>query len=237
MLSFRFHKLDLSLDLIKNDHMKMLKYIFTAIILLLVAYSCMSDSENREVRFSKSDLSELTIYYGSKEGVKTVEIGGDSIQDMDSLHLAIMNNYFKSQFRSDRERFEGGGVRYEFSNNRVTYINRNNTSLGQLVSTYEFRDDSLFIDLSDGSQYFAGLGTSPSDIHYHSGFAYYYFYEDSITPKKDTLKVLRDSTIFTKDELLTNKLIAEKFGFTEDFSDMAAKDTIVWCNVIYRFSK
>lgn len=202
----------------------------------MVAYSCMSDSENREVRFSRSDLSGLTIYYGSEEGVKTVEIGGDSIQNMDSLHLAIMNNYFKSQFRSDRERFEGGVVRYEFSDDHVTYINLKDT-IGQLVAKYEFRDDSLFINLSDGSQYFAGLGTSPSDIHYHSGFAYYYFYEDSITPKKDTLKVLRDSTIFTKDKLLTNKLIAEKFGFTEDLSDMAAKDTIVWCNVIYRFSK
>ncbi|WP_145996344.1 hypothetical protein [Dysgonomonas massiliensis] len=221
--------------------MKILKYILLAVLILPFAYSCMSDSENRLVRFSKSDLSDLAIYYGSKEGVKTVNIGGDSIQNMDSLKLAIMNRYFRSQFNADKDRFEGGAISYEFSDNHVTYINTKDT-IGQLVTEYEFRNDSLFIDINDNGskkQFFAGLGTSPSDIHYHSGFAYYYFYEDSIilAPKKDTVKVLRDSTIFTKDKLLTNSLIAEKFGFAEDLSDMAAKDTIVWCNVIYRFSK
>lgn len=216
----------------------MSKYILGAITVLLMTYSCMSDSENNVVRFSKSDLSDLKrVYYNAKEGVKTENIEGRANQDTDSLQWAIMNQYFKTQFTSDRGRLEGGVITYEFSDNRVTYINLKDTAGGQLISTYEFRNDSLFIDRYNKGQLFAGLGSSISDIHYHSGFAYHYYYVDSITPKKDTIKVLKDNILFTQDQLLTNKILGDKFGFKEDLSDMTQRDTIVWCNVKYRFSK
>lgn len=208
--------------------MKILKNILTVVAITLAVYACTSDGESRVTRFTGSDLSELEIYYGSDNGVQTVNIGGDTIQNMDSLKLAIMNNYFKSLFNTDRGRFSGGDITYNFGDNRVTYINRRNDTINQIVSTYEFRNDSLFIDLSNGRQFFAGLGSSISDIHFVSGFAYF----KGMYQGKDTIM-----TMVKSDTLLTNQMLSEKFGFAEDLSDMTANDTIVWCNVKYLFSK
>lgn len=191
----------------------------------MVVYACMSDSESKIVRYKTSDLSELTMYIGSANGAQTINIGGDTIQNMDSLRRAWANRYFASVYTSDRSKYEGNKISYEFSDNRVTYISRNSgDSIHQLVSTYEFVNDSLWIDMTGGKRLFAGLGSSPEDIYYRSGFAHFRGADTTIVA-------------LIKDTLLTDKVLGDKFGFAQDLSNLTAEDTIIWCNVKYLFGK
>lgn len=211
--------------------MKAIKYILCFIIVLIAVYACTSDGENKTVRYSGSDLSGLTMYAGSDNGMIEVKIGGDSVANIDSLKRVLVTKHFGSLFTNDRNRFDGSNISYEFYNGKVTYINRNKEdSVNLLVSEYEFRNDTLWINMDvDGKkQLFAGLGTSPDDIHYNSGFAHF----KGVYQGKDTTMLF-----MTRDTLITDEVLSKRFGFATDLSNMTVKDTIVWCNVNYLFSR
>lgn len=215
--------------------MKNIKYILLALSLVTLLVACTSEGENRLVRYKTSDLSELKVYVGSERGVKNIDLRTFFAMDTvpadkvntDSLRRVMATRYFGNLSSSDRGKFEGGQVSYEFADGRVTYISRSNESdVHLLVSTYEFRNDSLFIDMNNGVQHFAGLGTSEDSIFYRRSFAASRRAETGL-----------NKIVMLKDTLLTNEVLGERYGFKEDLSDMTERDTIVWCNVRYLFGK
>lgn len=203
--------------------MKIVKHIFPVLALIALLSACTSDGNSRLVRYKTSDLAELKMYVGSANGVQDIDLITIS-QNVDSLRDAIASRYFGASYSKDREMYQGDQVSYEFVDDRITYINR--ATNVQLVSTYEFRNDSLFIDLSDATQYYAGLGESQDSIFFRRGFA-----------SSRRLDPTQNKVILLKDTLLTNAVLAAEYGFNEDLSDMTDRDTIVWCNVRYVFGK
>lgn len=142
----------------------------------------------------------------------------DTAHNVDSVKNAIMNSnirYFKGAHQI--ELFKNFSV--EFNDNYLTYIDSSRTN--QIVSKYTFKEDSLFINLSNGTKRFVAQGSKES-LYRSRSLLFYRM------PTKDT-------TIVYNNEVLTQQKALEYSGYNTLTDLTNVNDTLIWCNVRYVF--
>lgn len=178
--------------------------------------SCSSDDKESAVKkVGAVNIPEFKAYKGDPGGA--IEIEFNNLRKID-----LVSQYFGN----DKIRlFINRSI--EFNGDKLTYIYSEKESDRdadkRIVSNYEFRNDSLFIIKSDGTPLFVAKGSNQDDLSLTKGFA---LYPRPVT-KKDTLHVFNVA--------LTTDTILELAGFSNLNEVTSKSDTIIWCNVNYRF--
>lgn len=195
--------------------MKFLKYIVPFLIVVLVFVMCTSEGESKIKSYNRTDISDFHLYKGSPQGAEEILFANDSIRD---LH---MNNYFRGRYAAV------GSVyiqeTYEFNESKVTcvYYDVTNSMHKQVLSDYEFRNDSLYVLAVDGSWYPVALGNRDS---LYQTMALSHF----VSPNTGNDSIVRkEKGIVALDEVVR----AAGFASSADMTNPG--DTIAWCNVRY----
>lgn len=203
-------------------------------------FSCTSEGTSSVKRSRTVDYGDLTIYGGASPSgpVKYWEDGqGNEISNKDSLRNILMNKYFKSLPTAERKYIQK--ISFEFTDGRVTYLDENENNaylldildqdgnfvekkrINLVVSTYEFKNDSLYIHLDNGNRFFAATRSKIGDtLTIQRGFSYYLTPMDSVVRMDTTGIVDRD-------------IVLGYAGYSS-LSDMVTGDTIVYSNAKYK---
>jgi len=213
-------------------------YIFILLISVILI-SCTSEGTSRLKRCKTVDLGTLTIY-GGPPNAGEVHYENDSLAKVlgiDQYRTRLANRYLGLPF--DREKKHIQKISFEFEDNRVTYVDENSTDaypveikdengnivdkriINQIVSTYEFENDSLFIYLNNGSRFFAAIGSSVNDtLILKRGFSFY--------PTTSGTEVKMDTTRTIDENIVVG------YSKYNNMSELQNGDTIVFCNVEYK---
>lgn len=214
-------------------------YYFFILSISAVLISCTSDDTSNLKRCKTIDISGLTLYGGPPNAGKIDYESDDEAKKigLDDYRMRLVNRYFGLPFDEEKKHIQK--ISFEFEGNRVTYIDENNAGaypldildqkgdiidkrkINQIVSTYEFQNDSLFIYLDDGNRFFAAGRTKTGDtLVVKRGFSFYRKASGSAI-KMDTTRII-DSRI--------------AFGYAgySGVDNMLKGDTVVFCNVIYK---
>ncbi|GEM_PF-2110264 len=189
--------------------MKNLIYIILLATIVFVA--CSNDNEEvRTLRVRSVDLSDLNI----RRGIDTVAVEFNNLKRRELVdrfftvgNLAAFNPIL---YDSLELQFNGGHLTYTFPQNRVKY---------KILSSYTYRNDTLFITKTDGSSFFVAIGT-PEHLYRRKSLIRF-----PLTQEKDTA--------FALDEVLS---LERSLQIARDISNRDFKeptDTIAWCNILY----
>lgn len=193
--------------------MKNIKYLI--FVLLSIFFSCTSgDGESDVLKFSDSaDVSDFKMYVGSEAAQK-----GELQKFEQDTILYLVRTYMSDQYNGTLFSL----MTVEFNNDMVTYVDSINSL--KILSTYQFKGDSLFAILSNGSSRFIAMGTTDS------------LYRTKSICRFPSAITGNDSTLSFNDTLNLEKVLAlSKYSSLNDMK--STSDTIMWCNVKYRFKK
>ncbi|MDR2948722.1 MAG: hypothetical protein LBV71_05890 [Prevotella sp.] len=187
-----------------------MKKIFCSLLFILFLVSCSSDSDEIDdiLTVVTVDLSDFTVYAGSAHG-------GVEVQFNDLKRTELAQRFFGSRYNYNLY----GEIEIQFNDNMLTFVD--STGTRKIVSNFEFKGDSLFINKSDGTKVFVALGTL-DNLYRLQGLSRY-----RLTEEKDTIRVFNE--VLSLDKMLQVR------GLTslKDMTDPT--DTIVWCNATYLF--
>jgi hypothetical protein len=163
-----------------------------------------------------NDISDFQAYVGATGGAKPITYALDTMGRIDSARNAFYTRKMNSVYNANL--FKEMSV--YFNEDKVTYVD----SLGyhKIVSSYLFRDDSLFV-LKDGNKdMFIAMG-NPDTLYRIKSYARY------ISPKTGN-----DTTSYHNFPL-TPDIVARLAGFPDAAAMSDDKDTIIWLNAKYIF--
>lgn len=189
-----------------------MKKILYSLLFVLLLVSCSSDSDEIDdiLKVVTVDLSDLSVYAGSANG-------GVEVQFNNLKRTELAQRFFEGQYNYRLY----DTISIQFNNEKLTYEYRQSGVTRKIVSTFEFKADSLFINRVDGKPIFVALG-SADNLYRMKGLSRYRF-----EGTNDTVQVF--------DEVLSLDKMLQKRGLSslKDMTDPT--DTIVWCNAIYIF--
>ncbi|MBK5719958.1 hypothetical protein JGH11_03645 [Dysgonomonas sp. Marseille-P4677] len=188
----------------------MKKFIYLICLIVVLFVACNSDNENdvRTMRVQSIDLSDFNLY----QGIDTTAVNFNNLKKRD-----LIVRYFTAGGRLAFNYALYDSITFQFNADRLTYTHEKKF---KILSTYTFRNDSLFINKSDGSSLFIALGSSPENLYRRKSLIRF-----PLTEKKDTA--------FALDEILN---LEKSLKIAKDISNrdfVNPTDTIAWCNIIY----
>lgn len=186
-------------------------------ILLLITFTGCGNDDDKEGKLLENrtiDLSDFSVYVGSETGARQVIFNN-------LKNSELVRQYFGNAYQPNLFRYYS----FRFASQKLTYIWGSYSNQLQIVSDYYFSNDSLFIERVSSNSEFVALGSNPNNIYRKLSLARYYNTEIS----KDT--IIGDETIglLDLDRMLTLR------GFSSSSEMTNPTDTIIFCNVIYRF--
>lgn len=187
-----------------------MKKIFYILFFAILLVSCSSDDEEIDdiLTVVTVDLSDFTVYAGSANG-------GVEVQFNDLKRTELAQRFFGDSYKYNL--YEQ--IQIQFNDNMLTFIDSAGTR--KIVSTFEFKGDSLLINKSDGTKAFVALGDS-DNLYRLQGLSRY-----RLTEAKDTVRIFNE--VLSLDKLLQVRGLSS----LKDMTDPT--DTIVWCNAAYIF--
>jgi len=189
-----------------------MKKIFYSLLFVLLCVGCSSDSDEIDdiLTVVTVDLSDFTVYAGSANG-------GVEVQFNDLKRTELAQRFFAGRYNYRLY----DTISIQFNNEKLTYEYGQSGIKKKIVSTFEFKGDSLFINKSDGTKAFVALGTL-DNLYRLQGLSRY-----RLTEEKDTIRVFNE--VLSLDKMLQVR------GLTslKDMTDPT--DTLVWCNATYLF--
>lgn len=201
--------------------------------------SCTSEGTSNVKRFRMVDYGDLTAYAGPSPSGSIIWKDGQNneIANKDSLRNVLMNKYFKTLHTAERKYIQK--ISFEFADGQVTYLDENEKNaclldvfnqdgslfgkkrINLVVSTYEFKNDSLYIHLDGGKYFFAAKRTNTGDtLMIQRGFSYYSTALNTGT-RVDTTGVV-------------DKDIVLGYAGYSSLGNMVDGDTILYCNAEYK---
>lgn len=188
----------------------MMKFIYLAFFVIFLFAACGDDNENevRTMRVQSIDLSDFNLY----QGVDTMAVNFNNLKKRD-----LVMRYFTADGRLTFNYALYDSLVFQFNGEHLTYTVNNRF---KILSSYVFRNDSLFINKTDGTSLFIALGSSPDNLYRRKSLIRF-----PVTEKKDTAFAL-DEVLDLKKSLKIAKSISNR-----DFE--SPTDTIAWCNIIY----
>lgn len=192
-----------------------------SLLLLLVAFISCSNDDDKEGKLLENrtvDLSDFSMYVGSESGATQVTFNN-------LKNSELVRRYFPNRYAPDRFRYNS----MRFAENKLTYIwGTSSTNRAQLVSSYYFKDDSLFIEKGNGSREFVALGTNEKDLYRKMSLARYY---DTETQENISIGGSDQESI----PFIDLEAMLKLRGYSNKEQMTNPTDTLIWCNVIYRF--
>lgn len=197
----------------------MKKIIIAFLICFTLAYTaCSGDGENNIIRYSKTDISDFKIYIGSSQGGEEYTFPLDQNGSADSAKSVALSEYMSSAYNANLY----NNFKAEFNDDILTYTD--STGYTKIVSTYEFREDSLFIFKTGGISRFVAVGDMES--LYRTRYISRYW---------DSQKGIDTVRVHTDAQTLDKVLQYAGYDGLQDMTDVS--DTVMWCNVKYIFNK
>lgn len=192
------------------------KILYPLLLITMFFISCGSDDEKDDKLLQNLtvDLSDFSVYVGSDNGA--VGVTFNNLKNSE-----LVRRYFSGKYTPDLYR----NYSMRFADNKLTYIYLDGNNQRQIVADYYYTEDSLFVEKGDGTRLFVALGSNPRDLYKKFGLARYY------NPTKGKLDTISQENI----ELLDLETMLRLRGFSNKEEMTNPTDTLIWCNVIYRF--
>jgi len=199
--------------LLKED-LSMKKILYLICIGFFAFTGCGDDDKLPTVKgVTYVDLSDLVVYKGGPSGAEEIVYN-------DLKNRTLATYFFKTLYQSDYY----NKYTLDFYENRLTYIFLNRAdSERKIVSTYEFKDDKLYILTADTLK-FVAYGNSPDNLYMQRSIARYPL------PGQDK------DTIVAFDVTIGADTILKLAGYESLEELKVSTDTIVWCNIKYMFN-
>ena len=192
----------------------MRKIIYLIFIGILTFVSCGDDDKlTTEKTVSYIDISDLIVYKGSANGAE--EIIYNNLKNRTLATYFFKTSYQPTYFKDYSLDFYEGRLTYVF-------LDKNNNGR-KIVSTYEFKDDKLYI-LNADTLKFVAYGDNPNSLYMLKSIARY------------PLPGLGRDTIQIFDVAIGADTILKLAGHTSLDDLKLSTDTIVWCNIKYMFN-
>lgn len=184
---------------------------------LLICHSCSNDDKERnEKTIRYIDLSDLTIFKGSADG------NGEEVLFNNVKKVTLATQYFDTVFKPQLYKdnildFNGGRLTYTF----------NESATRKIVSTYSFRNDSLFIHVNNTTESdnwvdkYVALGNDINSLYLRRSMVRY-----PLSAEKDTMHATKEIMDLEKVLELAN---INSGGFTDPNQQVA------WCNMVYLY--
>lgn len=192
----------------------MKKLIYPILLLLVIMVGCGSDDDdNKELMRMYIDISDFTMYRGAPGGA--VEVQFNTLKKKE-----LVNKYLKSVYQADEYRYNT----IQFNGDKLRYLENDK----QIISTYKYAGDSLYIYVRDtvkkiDTLKFVALVDANNNFYREKGLCRYPYSET-----KDTIRSLDENV--TLEKILT----LSKYNNLQDMTN--PEDTIIWCNVKYLFN-
>lgn len=198
--------------------MKIVRLFFLIMSVFLVA--CSSDNETYYTyKVHYVDLSGLSIYAGSPQG-------GKEVQYNNLKRTTLAKRYFGSKY--DHQLYQQFSIQFE--GDRMTYVyGSSGNTAKKIVSSYEFRNDSLITFKTNGDALLVALGTDRSNMYRQQSLVFYK-YKKAENEYRDTVVV---SDRLFNPEIDFTKLPSVKYPSLQEMTTVS--DTVVYCNVFYLF--
>jgi len=195
--------------------MRFLKYIVPVSLFAFFFVMCSNEGEIKVKSYNRTDISDFHLYKGSPAGAEEILFPNDSIRD------EHMNQYFRGRYAAVGSIYIS--ETYEFNEGKITsvYYDLSNSSYKQIVTDYEFRNDSLYVLAVDGNWYSIALGNRDS-LYQTMGLSHF------VSPNTGNDSIVRkDKGLTTLDD------IVKSAGFASPGAMTDPTDTVAWCNVKY----
>lgn len=196
----------------------MMKIIYSILFLSFVLLGCSdSDDGQKELKRTYIDISDFTMYKGSSSGA--VEVQFNTLKKKELVNKYLGRVYNSAEYNNYTIQFNGDKLRFVVSEDGKTGK--------QIISTYEYISDSLYIHVRDtikgiDTLRFVSLVDANNNLYREKGLCRYPYPE-----KGDTLRSL--------DQNLTLEKMLHLSGYNNLQEITDPKDTIIWCNVKYLF--
>lgn len=195
----------------------MKKMIYAVLFVLLAFTGCGNEDENKEARRMYLDISDFTMYKGAPGGA--VQVQFNTLKKKELVNKYLSKVYSPNEYAYNTIQFNGDKLRYVKSSDGRTG--------NQIISTYEYIEDSLFIHILNAATQknaleFVALVDDNNNLYRQKGLCRYPYPQ-----KEDTIRSL--------DQKLDLATMLDLSGYNslQDMTDQ--KDTIIWCNVRYLF--
>lgn len=196
----------------------MKKLIYSILFLSLLLVGCSnSDDDGKELARIYIDISDFSMYRGSSIGA--VEVQFNTLKKKELVNKYLGRVYNSGEYQNYTIQFNGDKLRFVDSQDGRTGT--------QIISTYEYISDSLYIHVRDtikgiDTLRFVALVDTNNNLYREKGLCRYPYPE-----RGDTLRSL--------DQNLTLEKMLNLSGYNNLQEITDPKDTIVWCNVKYLF--
>ncbi|WP_165021306.1 hypothetical protein [Dysgonomonas sp. ZJ279] len=196
--------------------MKNFKYLIFVFSLFLL--SCGSDDGKSSVMrwTGENNISDFKRYVGTPDGgrefvIEGVDGNGNPI-NVDSVKNAEVRRRFNDSYKDGLFTY----MTVEFNNDIITYVDSM-----KIVSTYQFKNDSLFVLRSDKKLIYVATGNTDS-LYRVEGLLYYQLSD-------------KEPQIISSDKSVDLETALKSAGYSSLQEMKNPLDTIIWCNVKYIF--
>ncbi len=188
----------------------MKRIIYLVFLTAFMFVACSNDNENeiKTMRVQSIDLSDFNLY----KGIDTTAVNFNDLKKRD-----LVVRYFTVGGQQAFNHILYDSLVFQFNGDRLTYTHQNKF---KILSSYIFRNDSLFINKTDGSSLFIALGSSTDNLYRRKSLIRF-----PLTEARDTAFAVDE--VLNLDESLK---IAKRISKREFVNPT---DTIAWCNIIY----
>lgn len=194
--------------------MNIIKYL-TIFFLLCLLTRCTSEGNNHVKIFRVADFSDFHVYAGSIGGGKELTFATDSIRKATAYRFLGNLEEVSDLYKNDSFEFFGNKITYTYYDTKVQ------TTM-KILSDYKFRNDTLYVHKSDGSDVLAAYGNSDR-LYQTRGLCCY-----PVKDKNQLQIYIKEKSTFTLDSVMLHA------GY-KSIEDLKTGDTIAWCNLKYIF--
>lgn len=210
--------------------MKKIIYSLLASMLGILSFiSCSDSGDSNIIRLSRLDYSDIRFWVGSPSGgieltdLQTVfSTPKHVVTDLDSLKRQLLTKHFSIQYLGYNSNFSN--ITFEFieGSELLAYNNANSNANNQIISTYFFRNDSLFINVLGSDPKFLAEGSSDAELRRMGTFMKY-----PATAVADWQVESDTTTLFDIDDAVAKSYFGSLAAMTNPL------DTIIVSNVAY----
>ncbi|MDR1714245.1 MAG: hypothetical protein LBS20_00195 [Prevotella sp.] len=196
----------------------MKKLLFLIFPIMVAFAACGTDDGVSPIKrwTGTNDITDFQAYVGATGGAKPITYALDTMGRTDSARNAFYTRKMNSVYNANL--FKEMSI--YFNEDKVTYVD--SVGLYKIVSTYHFKNDSLFVLKNGNKNLFIAMGNMDT-LYRTKGYARY------ISPKTGN-----DTTSY-HDFPLTPDIVAKLAGFPGAAAMESDNDTIVWLNAKYIF--
>lgn len=183
-------------------------------LLLVILVGCGSDNDdNNELMRMYIDISDFTMYRGAPGGA--VEVQFNTLKKKE-----LVNKYLKKVYQPDE--YKDNTI--QFNGDKLRFLEKGK----QIISTYKYSGDSLYIYVRDtvkriDTLKFVALVDANNNFYREKGLCRYPYSET-----RDTIRSLDENVTLEK------ILKLSRYNNLQDMTN--PEDTIIWCNVKYLFN-